>query len=71
LYFVQTVFNRIYYRDKKVVGVFVKFSCASSAESYPELALVVTQQRFGYWPGAGNRVEATTMHPAHAEFTEY
>jgi hypothetical protein len=31
LYFVQ-VFNRfIYYRDKKVVGVFVRFSCAASA----------------------------------------
>jgi hypothetical protein len=33
LYFVQFiwVFNRPYYRIKKVVGVFVRFSCAASS----------------------------------------
>jgi hypothetical protein len=38
LYFVQST-RLQYYRDKKVVGVFVRFSCATL---HPETRLVVT-----------------------------
>jgi hypothetical protein len=55
LYFVQVqVFNRFIARDKKVVGVFVRFRAASGGyESEPRMIHLVTEttsscRRFGF-----------------------